>query len=487
MGSESNSSGLNEAVAVGRTAAHTARTAAQIGKSIASGASKGGIWGAVAGAAWGARKHIGRALAVIVVLLMLPIMFILMLPAIAFDGLKNALTVDSSEVILNSSIAVTQNLTNAANAISQVLGEGIDDVTTRIGQHFATTGGDYYEIINPYEENLISNANMFISEYCAAKDTDWQSISINDMAATIRAGKSHLYSYTFKTELREVVADDPETEDVVETTTELWYVYSIVYQGETYFADTIFHLTDEQKALARDYAENLNLFLFGSSSASGAPMVVPDGYGTAAGWIQSHIDANGNLDETARLTLFGSASKTHFSSSEEAAPYMTSIKIPVWKIDNTGAKYATTAWLTVHSLLANDVQAIFEEIYNDPEHFPINAVGGARFTDTLRHSWGCAIDINPEQNCECNFHSGYQALTCGYGWWPEGLADSTEWVGRVSSSYHGSLSGPSAYSIKPGGSVVRAFAKYGWGWGGNGWYGGKGFDFMHFSVLSSGG
>lgn len=220
--------------------------------------------------------------------------------------------------------------------------------------------------------------------------------------------------------------------------------------------------------------------------ASGVPMIVPDGSANAAGWIQSHIDASGNLDATARQTLFGDSSKTHFSSAEEAAPFMRSISIPIWKIDNTGAKYSTTCWLTVHSLVANDVQAIFEEIFNDPEQFPFNAVGGARFTDTLRHSWGCAIDINPYENCECNFFSGGQTVTCGYGWWPEGL-NGTNWVGRDSSSYHGSMSGASVYSIRPGGSVVRAFAHYGWGWGGNGWYGGQGFDFMHFSVLSSGG
>ena len=192
------------------------------------------------------------------------------------------------------------------------------------------------------------------------------------------------------------------------------------------------------------------------------------------------------MDATARQTLFGDVNKTYFSSAEEAMPYLRCFKIPVWKIDSNGAKYASSAWLTVHAFVAADVEAIFEEIYNDPEHFPIDAIGGARFSDTLRHSWGCAIDINPYENCECNFFSGSQRLTCGYGWWPDGMSGK-EWVGRNSAEYHGTLKQASPYSIKPGGSVVRAFAAHGWGWGGNGWYGGKGFDFMHFSVLSSGG
>ena len=69
-------------------------------------------------------------------------------------------------------------------------------------------------------------------------------------------------------------------------------------------------------------------------------------------------------------------------------------------------------------------------------------------------------------------------------------------MNRAVGSYLGSMNGPSVYSIAPTGSVVRAFADYGWGWGGSGsnvvgqgkgWSNGLSFDFMHFSVLSSGG
>ena len=56
-------------------------------------------------------------------------------------------------------------------------------------------------------------------------------------------------------------ADDPDTPDVVETKQETWYIYTLVYNGEDYFADQVFHLTDDQKGLAGDYAQNLSLFL----------------------------------------------------------------------------------------------------------------------------------------------------------------------------------------------------------------------------------
>ena len=55
--------------------------------------------------------------------------------------------------------------------------------------------------------------------------------------------------------------DDPETENVVETKEEIWYIYTLSYNGESCFADTVFHLTDDQKTLANNYASNLSLFL----------------------------------------------------------------------------------------------------------------------------------------------------------------------------------------------------------------------------------
>jgi len=58
-------------------------------------------------------------------------------------------------------------------------------------------------------------------------------------------------------EVRTIPAEEDGEEDTLET----WYIYTIRYNGEAYFADTIFALTDEQKRLAENYAENLSLFL----------------------------------------------------------------------------------------------------------------------------------------------------------------------------------------------------------------------------------
>ena len=60
-------------------------------------------------------------------------------------------------------------MNQAAFAINQILGEGIENMQERIANDFAGTDGDHYEVVNPYEGDLISNANLFISQYCAAK------------------------------------------------------------------------------------------------------------------------------------------------------------------------------------------------------------------------------------------------------------------------------------------------------------------------------
>ena len=193
-----------------------------------------------------------------------------------------------------------------------------------------------------------------------------------------------------------------------------------------------------------------------------------------------------------RQALFGDANKSYFYSAADAAPYMTDVTIPIWTMDKTGNKFSSTMTITVHKLVAKEISLIFQEIYDDPERFPIYggwSVGGARFTDTMRHNWGCAIDINALYNCECNYYhnSGQLQVTCGYGYWPIGTKDFR---------FAGSVTQPSPYSIggeegEYGYSVVKAFAKYGWGWGGQGYSvqsnGRQKFDFMHFSILSSGG
>ena len=173
--------------------------------------------------------------------------------------------------------------------------------------------------------------------------------------------------------------------------------------------------------------------------------------------------------------MFGDENKTCFASEEEAKPYMTDVTVNVWQLADDGSKTASTLTVTVHKYLAADVYDIFQRIFNDEEKFPIRTISGLRCTDQLRHSWGAAIDINADENCAAERKDGAITVTSGLGWWPLGT-EKSEWAG--------SLTEASPYSIKAGSSVVKAFAAYGWGWGGT-WQNSR--DFMHFSVRTDGG
>lgn len=127
----------------------------------------------------------------VIALLMLPVLFVLMLPGLIFGGLTNAFSPSDPEIpILNSETAIIENANEITFTLNGILGEALDDVLARIEADFAASGADHMEVKNAYSGGPIYNANLFISQYCAAKDKDFESISLNDLAATLRETSS---------------------------------------------------------------------------------------------------------------------------------------------------------------------------------------------------------------------------------------------------------------------------------------------------------
>ena len=219
-------------------AANTVRGAVKTGKAIAGaakGAAAGGPYGAVAGLVWGNRHLIGKIILITVFIMLLPVLFILMLPALIFGGLVDAFTPDDPTVpVLNDSAYITENMTDITNSVSDVLSEALEDVLVEIEDGFSSSGADQQEIINPHENAPAYNANAFVSQLCASKNEDFESITFADMESTLRSAKGELYSFTSKEETRTrvetTVTVDASTGKETETSTtvtEDWMVYKI--------------------------------------------------------------------------------------------------------------------------------------------------------------------------------------------------------------------------------------------------------------------
>lgn len=144
---------------------------------------------------------------------------------------------------------------------------------------------------------------------------------------------------------------------------------------------------------------------------------------------------------------------------------MAIVKFLAWDLED-GRKVARERTVVVHRALADEVLAIFREIYEDDERFPIHEVIGydyrtiAGSQDRLSwHACGRAIDLNRAENPmikdgEKLVHPNEPPYTPG------------EW-----------RPGEDPYSIPPEGGVVRAFTRRGWRWGGT-WTSCR--DYQHF-------
>ena len=118
--------GLNEAAEISAHAAGAVRGAIKTGKMV-SGAAKGaaaaGPYGAAAAALWTHRKAVA---AIIAGLLVLPVLFIILLPSLIFGGLTKAGVEGSPDTpILNDNAAIVENINQISQAISDFWRKGM--------------------------------------------------------------------------------------------------------------------------------------------------------------------------------------------------------------------------------------------------------------------------------------------------------------------------------------------------------------------------
>ncbi len=261
--------GLNEAVRVGRAAVSI------------SGAVKGataGPFGAVIGAAIQNRETLKKAVVGIVSLLLIPVLFIVMLPGLAFGNLSE------NTGALTSNSRINENIRATNEAIVEVLQECHDEVLADVNAAASRVPeSDTVSITEPYAYYISVNANQLIAQFCASKD-NYRDINVTELKRVIRANKDGLFTYDLSTETvtMEVTVDagaegeaGEGTDSQTQTVTFTRHNFVINYAGDSYFADHVFHLNDKQKKVADAYVENLTRF-FGSSASGVATANVSD-------------------------------------------------------------------------------------------------------------------------------------------------------------------------------------------------------------------
>lgn len=285
---EEKQGGASEIISKGASAAKTIQGAVKTGKAIAGiakGAAAGGPYGAVAMGLWQNRKLVVKIILAAAFIMLLPILFILMLPALIFGGLNT----DSPDIpVMNDNTAIYANIDDARGKINAVLvathDATVKQVDDAIGRLASTAEHETADNYSGFD------ATALICQYQAYKD-DYNTLAVDDLIRIINDHKDKLFSYSVKYETREVktsktvekiiteyvdsVVTDAKgnkttvktpvkrkVEEVVEeVTTVTKYFYAINFVGPDYFADQVFHLTPEKKAYAKDLGDNLAVFL----------------------------------------------------------------------------------------------------------------------------------------------------------------------------------------------------------------------------------
>lgn len=252
-----------EVLAKSAQAAHTIKGAVKVGKAIAGvakGTAVGGPYGAIAAFVWENRRLIGKIIAALALIISIPILYIVMLPGLAYGDMSSTEVSD----VMNNDAAIVSNLETAQTAINDCINEAHEAVIDRINNAIlAQPEGTSSNIEDNFTGTVIMDTNMLISQYCASK-SKWDEINVNDLKRTILLHKDELFTYTVTT----------STETSGETTVTV-YTYTVQYVGDEKFQE-VFGLDDETTQLAHNYAENLTTYLYGTNLGTGTAAVSAD-------------------------------------------------------------------------------------------------------------------------------------------------------------------------------------------------------------------
>ena len=179
-----------------------------------------------------------------------------------------------------------------------------------------------------------------------------------------------------------------------------------------------------------------------------------------------YIGYKGESHNSKCMNIFGKVVKdprhpyNDNTKADEFVANLTTVTVQVWDFKKgVGSEKVTkTMKIQVHKNLAATVEAVFAEIYACEEKYPINYLGGYRWSTKSEHTPGLAIDINYESN---PYMDPSGKIITGKKWDPEN----------------------DPYCIPIGGEIEQIFEKYGFRRGT--WWSSGYKDYMHFSFFGT--
>lgn len=253
----------NDILSKGTEAANLVQSAVNIGKAVSSvskGAAVGGVYGAAALAIWQNRKLIGKIILAIGLVLLIPILFIIMLPSIIFGDISSDVPSD----IMNNNAAIISNLESAQTTVSDCIISAHENILSEVSKKISNLpGGCTGRVVDSFKDNSVIDINLLISQYCASKD-NWDEVKTEDLKSTINSNKDKLFSYTL------TISTEKSGDKSITV-----YTYTINYKGGTELSE-IFGLDENKSKIASDYAENLVVYLYGNSLLNGTAAVSAD-------------------------------------------------------------------------------------------------------------------------------------------------------------------------------------------------------------------
>ena len=242
--------------------------AVKAGKAIA-GAAKGAASGPVGWALFAVenRKTIAKIIIVLVALFLLPVMLIMMLPAALFGWGSSDTPEDNIQL---DDVVIEEALTEDYSVIAKRLEEAtviVDDIFKAshdavIEKIYADSAGKEMELHDPYTAEMPQNSVKIICEFSAPSDFK-EEINTNKLKQKLQEYSDNFFFYMV-TEEERIRTEYITNEDGSVTTIQTPYtvlIYTVEYIGNDYITNDVFGLTDEQKELAADYADSLELYL----------------------------------------------------------------------------------------------------------------------------------------------------------------------------------------------------------------------------------